>query len=309
MKGFFTNTSASHQLGLLICLFLVGFLLFTAVFMLHSSPIYGPDGSSSYHLIGSDFYSIQATQFLSAVLILLLPAIGLAFLCSERLTKYLYLYKMTDVRVYLLTTLMLLFISPAMDIVSHFNANMQLPDSMALIESLMRKSEDLAREATMRLLSEEGILPLIVNIIVIAVMAGVAEEFFFRGALLPVVKRIVKNRHVAIWLVAILFSAIHFQFYGFVPRMLLGALLGYLMYWSGSLWIPVFAHFLNNAIAVVGIYFMSDREDFLKRFGSLEPEMNPEELPAMAIAAVVGLVLFAVCVKLMKRICPLRENH
>ena len=62
------------------------------------------------------------------------------------------------------------------------------------------------------------------------------------------------NIHLSIWASAIIFSAIHFQFYGFIPRLLLGALFGYLYYWSGNLLIPMFAHFVNNAFGVIMIY-------------------------------------------------------
>ena len=65
------------------------------------------------------------------------------------------------------------------------------------------------------------------------------------------------NPHLAIWITAIIFSAIHLQFYGFIPRMLLGALLGYLFYWSGNLWLSILAHFVNNGFAVVVAYLIN----------------------------------------------------
>ncbi len=59
---------------------------------------------------------------------------------------------------------------------------------------------------------------------------------------------------MGIWVSAILFSALHMQFYGFFPRMLLGAFFGYLLLWSGSLWLPIIAHFVNNCVAVIFYY-------------------------------------------------------
>ena len=67
-----------------------------------------------------------------------------------------------------------------------------------------------------------------------------------------------KSTHWGIWISAILFSAMHMQFYGFVPRLLLGALFGYLLVWSGSIWLPFIGHFINNALAVIAMFLMNN---------------------------------------------------
>ena len=85
----------------------------------------------------------------------------------------------------------------------------------------------------------------------IAIIPSVGEELFFRGLLQRLFSEWFRNVHIAIFVTSFLFAAIHMQFYGFLPRMMLGILLGYLFYWTGSIWIPVFAHFLNNGSAVI----------------------------------------------------------
>ena len=92
---------------------------------------------------------------------------------------------------------------------------------------------------------------LFVNIIVMAALPAICEEFLFRGTLQNLLEKKSSKPHLAIWITAIIFSAIHLQFYGFIPRMLLGAYLGYLLYWSRSLWLPVLAHFLHNALSIL----------------------------------------------------------
>ena len=92
------------------------------------------------------------------------------------------------------------------------------------------------------------------GLIVIALLPAIGEELVFRGMFQNEFFRGTRNIHLSIWVSAIIFSAIHFQFYGFVPRLLLGALFGYLYYWSGTLLIPMFAHFFNNAFGVIMIY-------------------------------------------------------
>ena len=91
-----------------------------------------------------------------------------------------------------------------------------------------------------------SISSLLINMVMIGVIPAIGEEFLFRGALQKIFSEWTKNKHLGIWISAILFSAMHLQFYGFIPRMLLGALFGYTLLWTGSLWIPIFGHFVNN---------------------------------------------------------------
>ena len=96
------------------------------------------------------------------------------------------------------------------------------------------------------------------NIFMIAFLPAIGEELLFRGVIQRIFTNMTKNFHWGIWISAILFSALHMQFYGFVPRVLLGAIFGYLLVWSGSMWLPIVGHFLNNAFAVVGMYLINN---------------------------------------------------
>ena len=118
-------------------------------------------------------------------------------------------------------------------------------------------------------------------------MPAICEEFIFRGAVQRVIFRLKSNPHVAIWLSAFIFSAIHFQFYGFLPRLLLGAAFGYIYFWTGSIWYAVFAHFLNNAYAVVVAFYLQANNKSI----SGADDMN---LPwyGYVISAILTLVLF-----------------
>ncbi len=141
-------------------------------------------------------------------------------------------------------------------VVIEWNTNITLPDSMKGFENWARVNEDRATEVTKFLTQFDTPAEFIVGLLVIAVFAGIGEELVFRGLLQPALHRATKNIHVAIWTSAILFSAIHMQFFGFFPRLLLGALFGYLYYWSGNLAVPMFAHFVNNAFSVIAIYMV-----------------------------------------------------
>src|SRR5690606_9694418 len=92
---------------------------------------------------------------------------------------------------------------------------------------------------------------LAINLLMIAIIPAIGEELLFRGGIQNIFYKWFKNPHIAIWAAAILFSAIHVQFYGFIPRMLLWALFGYLLVWGKSIWYPIIGHFINNGSAVV----------------------------------------------------------
>ena len=128
--------------------------------------------------------------------------------------------------------------------------------------------EKLAEEQTKGLLSSTELIPTAINILVIGVLTGIGEEFFFRGALQRGLAWCGINPHTAIWTAAIIFSAVHFQFYGFVPRVLLGALFGYLYRWNGNIWVNAFAHALNNSLVIISTWcinkgFVSEEFDML----------------------------------------------
>jgi membrane protease YdiL (CAAX protease family) len=131
---------------------------------------------------------------------------------------------------------------------------------------------------------------LLLNVLMLAIIPALGEELVFRASLQKILGRWTGNYHLAIWLSAIIFSGIHFQFYGFFPRMFLGALFGYLLVWSGSIWLPILAHFLNNAMATVGAYVLQLEGKSIDQ--AFEPD--PVNMPVLIASTVafVGLVWY-----------------
>lgn len=136
----------------------------------------------------------------------------------------------------------------------YWNAQLDLPDSMSGLENWMKEMETQLMELTKFLTDFQSIPELLTGILVIGVFAGVGEELFFRGLIQPKMQGYFKSAHWGIWITAIIFSAIHVQFYGFLPRVFLGALFGYMYHYSGSLIYPIVAHIFNNALTVVMVY-------------------------------------------------------
>lgn len=137
---------------------------------------------------------------------------------------------------------------------TEWNMNMTFPDFMKGFEDWARGEEDRLEKLTRIMTDMQSVGDLCIGILVIALLPAIGEELVFRGMIQQELQRATKNIHLAIWTSAAIFSAIHVQFFGFVPRLLLGALFGYLYYWSGNLLIPIFSHFFNNAFAVVMLY-------------------------------------------------------
>jgi membrane protease YdiL (CAAX protease family) len=136
----------------------------------------------------------------------------------------------------------------------YWNMNMELPESMAAVERMIKSMEDQLELITKHLTAFDSFWQFLLGFAVIAIIPGIGEELLFRGLIQNSFNKIFKNPHVAIWFAAFLFGAFHFQFYGVLPRILLGALFGYLYYFSGHLGYAMFAHFVNNGFMIIMLY-------------------------------------------------------
>jgi uncharacterized protein len=144
----------------------------------------------------------------------------------------------------------LIFSLPTITILAEINQNIHLPDALSSLEYSIRETEKLAQELTMLFVNIDTPGDIILSFVAIAVIPAIGEEIIFRGFFQRELIQQTKNVHASIWIAAFVFSFIHFQFLGFFPRMLLGALLGYMYVWSGSLLVPILMHFTNNALTL-----------------------------------------------------------
>ena len=209
--------------------------------------------------------ALKWVQLIQTAALFLLPPFLMAFLWTKQPLEWLKLK--SETRGYGLWAIFLMLIAlPAINLVGYFNQQMSLPAFLEPLEQWMKTAEENAAHLTEQFLSVTTFDGLIINILLMALLPAVAEELTFRGVLQRLIQTQTNesinregNRvHIAIWCTAILFSAIHMQFYGFLPRMLMGALFGYALVWTGSLWIPILMHFTNNAMAVI-LYFLAIR--------------------------------------------------
>lgn len=285
----YAGRSALFQLFLLLLFAVAGAIVFSFIASLSFYAIYG-----SFDLAGSAG-AMRWLQFMSATGIFLLPALAIAWFCSPNPKEYLSIKPWPKAEIWMLTLVSMLLLSPAISLTGSLNQEMSLPEWMAPLEEWMRRQENLARQATEIFLQNSSYLNLFLNLIVIAVMAGITEEFFFRGALQRILAQWTPNHHTVIWVTAILFSTFHLQFFGFIPRLLLGAYFGYLLYWGRNIWIPVFAHFTNNAFAVIG---MSDNEWKENEF--ISGEIPADHLWQFTLIAALTFILFILLVRRLR---------
>ena len=303
IKGFFSNSSPFFQLGVLLYFVLIGILLNSAIThaVVYITGLFSGSRPETGSFANMPFYTIQTAQFFSGILIFILPALSTAYFCSNKPYEFLQIKRRVTLKVILLSAIMLFFIAPFIELTSNLNSKIHLPELLAPLADWMQKTEEQAAGITEKTLSEKGFFAFATNIFIIGVMAGVAEEFFFRGALMSIITKKIKNHHMTIWLIAIIFSIIHFQFSGFIPRVILGAFLGYLLFWTKNIWVPVFAHALNNIMAIagykLGLYQLSRESTVLTSSSE-----NDSDFYVTLTIAIVGLALFLFCAKKMKRV-------
>lgn len=172
-----------------------------------------------------------------------------------------------------------------------WNANVQLPDFLSAIEEKMRAMEDSAMLLTKYITDFDTFAEFMAGILVIGVFAGLGEEFLFRGVLQPKLHAYTDNAHVGVWLTAFIFSTIHFQFYGFFPRVLLGAVFGYLYLYSGSLIYPIIAHIFNNTVTVILVY--------MNKLGKVNFDIEETDEVSIPLA-LIGLLILIIGLRIFK---------
>ena len=212
--------------------------------------------------------SLKWLQFMQTAATFLLPPVICAWIWDEnhRPFEWLNLNTRAGWESVLIAMVIMFCAIPGINLLADLNSGIHLPKSLGFIEEILKSQEEAAAALTMRFLQADGMGDLLINIGLMALLPAIAEELSFRGTLQQIIDRREtgdggRKQHVAIWVTAFIFSAIHMQFYGFIPRMLLGAIFGYVFVWSGSLWVPITMHFVNNALAVIVYYLTADGGD------------------------------------------------
>ena len=242
------NDNLKQSTGIRILIFLVILLI---------SGLIGVAASAIFMFAGDT--GMKLGQGISSIFMFVVPPILYYIITrKEHQMKDLGLRKLTPPWWLIIIGAFLMFISlPVSNLLTEWNEGMKLGGAFQMLEDMMKTLEQTATDLTERMLNVDTIGGLLLNLIIIALIPAVGEELTFRGVVQQGLTRRM-NPHVAIILSAAIFSFIHFQFYGFLTRMFLGMLLGYMFYITGSLWTSILMHFLNNGSAVL-IYYLNNK--------------------------------------------------
>lgn len=241
IKGIFKQSGAGSKLILLLMVFIFSMLL--------SVLLSGTVGNNDLN----DIKNLKIMQLIQSVGMFVVPPFVLAFLWSENTFEYLKLKSKFNLSNAALVINFMILVIPFINLLTWLNQQIVLPSFLSGLEEQMKLYENQIAGITEKMLNVHTAGALIFNLVLIAALPALGEELFFRAILQKIIGER-WNMKTAIWLTAVIFSIIHLQFYGFFPRMLLGAFFGYMLLWSGNLWYSVLAHFVNNAIAVIYYY-------------------------------------------------------
>ncbi len=308
----FRDMKPFAQLMFSLFVMVASVFLFMVAGMLLAMPFYGAENLMSA-MSESKLNSPEGINFLKylqviqSVGLFVFPPFVISRLYDGNISEYLKLNRSTQIRSYLLASLCLLAVIPSINFLGDLNSKMSLPESFSGLENWMKNMEDGAKVMIEKFMLVDGFSGLMFNIFMIAVLPALGEELMFRGVFQRIFSNWTRNHHWGIWITAFLFSAMHMQFYGFLPRMLLGAMFGYLLVWTGTMWVPIVAHFVNNLMGVLG-YFLIGKgviTDDVEEWGTV-----PEQIPWVicSILAVGGLLYLVYRTEAPKRKMPANQT-
>ncbi|UFH57419.1 CPBP family intramembrane glutamic endopeptidase [Spirosoma sp. KNUC1025] len=275
--------------GVVSTLLLFGILAVSKGMGLEQAQVYLSDLAANPAASPNSWYELMILQAVNHLGTFLLPALLYWYVIERRSWEQFNYKPVSAVAGFGLVALIVIAFMPFDGLIIEWNQNLHLPETLAPIEQWIRDKEKNLEGITKYLTTFQNTGQLLMAMLVIAVIPAIGEEVLFRGILQRNFSYWAGNAHVGIWLSAALFSAIHVQFLGFFPRMLLGALFGYLYFWSGNLWVPILAHFVNNGFTVFMVYL------YQKKLISMDIE-STESVPIVsalvAFACTAGMLYY-----------------
>jgi membrane protease YdiL (CAAX protease family) len=293
-KGLFADSSPFVQLIMLTFCMIMCVFLFTLIGLLFAPLVLGIpfDELMDIRRSGLDLQNLKLMQYMQVLQDLgffIIPAFIAAYLFSRKTASFFELNKTASSKWFGMVLLAMLAALPCINLLATLNEMIVFPKSLSGLEQHLRDFEDTARQLVELFLKVDHTGGLLFNIFLMALLPALGEELIFRGVIQKILFRWAGNIHVAIIVTGFLFSLMHMQFYGFFPRWLLGVMFGYMLVWSGTIWLPIFAHFVNNA-AVVIVSFLIHKgiiSETIEEFGS-----SSSDLPVTILALAICVWLF-----------------
>jgi len=293
----FKGLTPGWQLLLFCLIALISGSFFTLIGNLMTSSLWGVNSMDVMGIFNqledpAVMASLKLMQILQHIGTAIVPSLLFAYIVSGKAAEYLALNKSALPLSYLLAAGVLLCATPIVNWMIMVNGAMELPGFLSGMEDWMKGMEDMSATVIVRFLEMDSVETLLLNLFMIGILPALGEELMFRGVIQRIFTRWTKNVHLSVWITAIIFSAIHMQFYGFLPRMMLGVLFGYLFVWSGSLLLPVFCHLIYNGWGVMFAYFRGV-EEFTKQESSIGSGSN-DTLLTIASGLAIAVLLYII---------------
>jgi membrane protease YdiL (CAAX protease family) len=202
----------------------------------------------------TNIWFLRFFMILQDICLFIIPGIIILHLLKPVNSNGPSIVKIPRINEIILVVLLAFCIFPITSFTGELNARMHFPDWLSEVEKWMEEKEAYAGDMIGLLIASDTFLLMLFNLLMIAVLPAIGEELIFRGVFQKILYGFFRSGQPAVWIIAIIFSTIHFQFFGLIPRFILGLVFGYLYLWSKTLWLPVIAHFVNNAVPVIGGY-------------------------------------------------------
>ena len=203
--------------------------------------------------------SLWILQFLGTTMPILSTPIMFSYFIIHEPDEYLKINFHFPWLLILIVFVAMMLSNPLIEFLGNLNEKMVLPKFLKGVEDWMRQSENETKKLSDAMMEMHSLAAMIFNLLFIGLLTAIVEEVLFRGCLQTIFVHWTRSKHAAVWIVAILFSAFHMEFFGFLPRMFLGVLFGYFTAWSGSVWPAIWAHFVNNGTIVVIMYLAQQK--------------------------------------------------
>ncbi|MFO8000968.1 MAG: CPBP family intramembrane glutamic endopeptidase [Marinilabilia sp.] len=308
MKSSFAHFGGFGKLLLLVLMVFVSFMIFSLLALLAALPFMDFSLTSS-PTEGLPLDVLKYFQIVQSFSVFIIPSLLAGLIFWGHMTRGIGFFQPRGSMV-MLSFLVIIAAQPLVSYLGIWNSQMQLPEALRGVEQWMEHSENNARDIIYRFLDTPQTSLVILNVLMIVILPALGEEMLFRGVLQPVFHEWLRSKHLAVWITAFLFSAIHLQFFTFLPRFFLGLALGYLMLWGRNIWYPVAGHFANNLLSLIVFY----------SYRHTSPDINPLEPGAEELSPfwlVPGLVLtialfghfFRQGNKLIKQHTDVRQNN
>jgi len=246
----------------------------------------------------SDLSLLRIFQISQSIGLFIVPAIVLNYLIFQTGDGFLTSKTYGSFYSWWIVLFTLIFSIPVIHFFIVWNSSVVFPDWFSSFEQILQEMESERTILTNRMTQNMSLSDYCINLFMIAILPAVGEEFLFRGVVQKVFIQWTRNNHISILISAILFSSIHLQFYGFVPRLILGVYFGYLFLWSRNIWMSVWAHFLNNAMAVSILYLSENTRMNMPGFFSQESYPHPS---VVILSTIISSVLVLITYHEFKR--------